>query len=513
MAGKPNFKNRTLCKGDNLDFLRSINSKTVDLIATDPPFQKGMDFHSTPDSMAAGSGFQDRWFWDEEAQGAWLSMLDNGDENVIHVVEGSRKSYGDDMGAFLCFMAVRLIECRRILKETGSMYLHCDPTASHYLKELMDAIFGRDNFRQELIWKRSSSNAKGSQHASRSYGSNADFLLFYSKTDKYVFHNAYQKLTDAEMKKAFPHIDDKGRRYNTQTPLWCSKSMGARPNLCYDYKGFSAPHQSGWRISKSRLEEMDANGLIIWREGKNPLRKSLASDYKGKPLGNIWIDIPNVSGKVDTGYATQKPLLLYERLIMASSNKGDIVLDPFCGCATTCVAAERLGRQWIGIDLWEDAYDVTIKRLEDEGILAVAGTVRQDVLFTKGEITRQLKPFERTDDMMEGAPYLKAKMRKFDDSKRERNHHTREQMVEIIQDRDGDACQGCGIVLPLRYYELDHINPRSDGGSDLVHNRIFLCAPCNKLKSNNMTISGVRKQNKKEGFMVDELALNDLRSR
>ena len=148
----PNFKNRTLFHGDNLDFLRAMNSECIDLIATDPSFNKGRDFHATPDSLAKGTKFQDRWSWERDVHEEWLDLITDDHPNLMSVIQNSRKTYGDDMGAFLCFMAVRLISMRRVLKPTGSIYLHCDPTASHYLKMTMDAIFGRRNFQNEFIW-------------------------------------------------------------------------------------------------------------------------------------------------------------------------------------------------------------------------------------------------------------------------------------------------------------------------------------------------------------------------
>ena len=150
--GVPNWGNRTLFHGDNINFLRAMNSESVHLIATDPPFNKGKDFHATPDSLARGASFQDRWSWDRDVHQEWVDQITDDFPKVMNVIEGSRNSYGDDMGAFLCFMAVRLLEMHRILRTDGSIYLHCDPTASHYLKELMDSIFGHKNFLNEIVW-------------------------------------------------------------------------------------------------------------------------------------------------------------------------------------------------------------------------------------------------------------------------------------------------------------------------------------------------------------------------
>ena len=461
-GGQPNFKNRTLCEGDNLHFLRSINSKTIDLIATDPPFQKGKDFHATPDSLAAGSSFQDRWTWDNSIEGLWhKTLLDKGDENVAHVIEGSRKSYGDDMGAFLCFMAVRLIECRRILKDTGSIYLHCDPTASHYLKELMDAVFGKENFRNEIVWCYT-----GPSNTKKWFPKKHDIILYYVKSDDSLFN-----------------------RDNVLVP--------------YDKKSVA-------RFSKQYKESKGASSIF---KNSHDLEHIQGLFKAGKCPEDWWSDITPVGRlkKELTGYPTQKPLALYERIIKASSNKGDFVLDPFCGCATTCMAAERLERKWIGIDLWDKAHECVIQRLHDEGKLAKPGQVRQDILFTEGEITYVNEPFERTDDMMEGAPYMPHKMKKFDDSKRKKNPYSREEMIEMILDRDGKLCQGCGLDVPIWLYELDHIRPRAEGGSDFVENRILLCGSCNKIKSNTMTLGGLRKELVKVGKMINERALKLLK--
>lgn len=524
MDGTPNFKNRTLCHGDNLPFLRGMNSKTIDLIATDPPFNKGRDFHATPDSLAAGSSFQDRWAWDDDAQGAWLAMLDHNDDNVMHVVEGSRKSYGDDMGAFLCFMAVRLIECRRILKDTGSIYLHCDPTASHYLKELMDAVFGRDNFRNEIVWKR----ATAKNNTTKKMGIMHDTILYYVKTTQAPFYPIYLPHDPAYIKRAYRHQDKHGR-FRTGDLTAPSNT----PNADDKWRGISPGKKRSWNAPVNfpphvikpstynnvsvyeRLDILDKLGLIYWpkKTGGTPQFKRYFSTSKGRRQNDMITDITHLESQSseNTGYATQKPVALYERFIIMSSKRGDFILDPFCGCATTCVAAEKLGRQWIGIDLWDKAHECVIQRLEKEGFLARPGQVRQDILFTEGEITYTDRPFARTDDMMEGAPYLKCRLKNFDTSRRTRNPHSREEMIKICLDRDGPACQGCGITLPARYYELDHKSPRADGGSDLVDNRLLLCAPCNRLKSNNLTISGIRRNNKKAGFMVDERKLRDMR--
>ena len=211
-----------------------------------------------------------------------------------------------------------------------------------------------------------------------------------------------------------------------------------------------------------------------------------------------------------TGYPTQKPLALYERIIRASSNPGDVVLDPFCGCATTCVAAEKLGRQWIGIDIWDKAHKVVIERLRKEGFLARPGEKRQDILITRGEITYVKKPLKRTDGGTEAVPFLEPKMKMFDD--KERDPHTNQEKRLILLEQYGPCCQGCGIKLHERYLELDHKEPRSGGGSNLLRNRILLCGPCNKLKRDWYTLVWLRQENKKLGYMINEKVLAPLKS-
>ena len=320
----PNWKNRTLYHGDNLRFMQAMNSETVDLIATDPPFNKGRDFHATPDSLASGAKFQDRWSWEKDVHEEWVDQIKDDYPHVMHVIQGSRSSFGDDMGAFLCFMAVRLIAMRRILKPTGSIYLHCDPTASHYLKELMDAVFGKRNFRNEIVWCYNI-GGKGKRWFARKH----DIILFYSKTAKYTFNADDVRIPMRSGSESFGgrlETDEDGREYR----------------LVYGTKD----KQGNTKYYKYYLDE-------------------------GKLPEDWWIDINSIQSgnKERTGWPTQKPLRLYERIINASSNEDDTVLDPFAGCATSLVAAEKLGRKWVGIDLWEKASEVVVNRLQREGLL------------------------------------------------------------------------------------------------------------------------------------------------
>ena len=420
-----NWENRTLFHGDNLTFLRAMNSESVDLIATDPPFNKGRDFHATPDSLAAGAKFQDRWSWEDDVHDEWVDKITDDFPHVMNVIRGSRSSYGDDMGAFLCFMGVRLLEMRRVMKDTGSIYLHCDPTASHYLKELMDAVFGKKNFRNEIVW-----SYKSGGGSRRHFGRKHDILLWYSRN-----HNNYIFNADA-----------------VRVP--------------YDAI-----------IAKKRAH--------LFHE-------------RGKVSGDVWdIARPPNHSKEWVGYPTQKPLELYERILNASSNIGDMVLDPFAGCATTCVAAERLGRQWVGMDIWDKAHEVVIQRLQKEGLAADGDSAG---MLPFGNIHYLTEPPARTDDGDEAAPFLRVKERVREP---EGPKMSRAEMYQFLLTQHGQKCQGCDRTFDdPRYLELDHNTPRSDGGLNHISNRILLCSPCNRAKSNTYTLSGLRRLNSRNGWMA-----------
>ena len=456
-----NFENRTLFIADNLDIMRGMDSGTIDLIYLDPPFKSGKQWKAPIGSPAEGAAFKDIWT-DEDIKYEWHGQIAAEHEELYQIIQASEVTHDKSMKIYLTAMAVRLFEMKRILKPTGSIYLHCDPTASHYLKLILDDLFGKTNFRNEIIWQRASGRAKGSQHESRSLGRDTDSVFHYSKSDAFI-HNAVKRpLTDTETVEKFPCIDENGRRYNTDTPIFRQPSMGARPNLCYEYKGVANPHSAGWRVSKAKLIEMDKAGYIIWREGKRPLRKAYADEYMGQPIGSLWIDIPIASGKERTGYPTQKPLALLDRVIKASSNEGDIVLDPFCGCATACVAAERLHRKWVGIDISPDAEDITKLRLSDE-------VNKSANLFNPlaDVIVRKDAP-ERTDNAEEIA--IQRHLPRYQTYKPE------------LFGRQQGKCNGCQCPFHYRNLTVDHITPQSRGGTDRIENLQLLCAACNSTK-------------------------------
>ncbi|MCY4261108.1 MAG: DNA methyltransferase [Rhodobacteraceae bacterium] len=478
----PNWANRTLFHGDNLPIMRGMNSESVDLIATDPPFNKGRDFHATPDSLAAGARFQDRWSWERDVHESWTDQITDDYPRLMEAIESARYAHSDGMGAYMCFMAVRLLEMRRILKPTGSIYLHCDPTASHYLKACMDAIFGWKNFRNEIVWERIQGAGKRSQYAIRSFGRSTDTIFLYSRGNDYTFNANDVALPYPDISSSFPCHDDKGR-FKRRSPFR-PPGLGPRPNLVYDYKGIAPPHSSGWTVSKGKLQELDEAGEIEWVNGV-PWRKQRPA--VGIIPNNVWKDIPTPAKAEKSGYATQKPLALYERIVKAGSNPGNTVLDPFCGCATTLVASEQSDRQWVGMDIWEGAHDVVIDRMRK-----VIGPLFGDVHYTK-------EPPTRTDDGETAAPFLRVKQKV---KEPEGPRWTRAEMYAHLLDQHGPRCAGCDRLFDdPRYLELDHNTPRSDGGLNHISNRILLCGPCNRLKSNTFTLSGLRRENRKRGYM------------
>ena len=501
-----NFENRTLYHGDNLDFLRGMNSGTVNLIATDPPFNKSRDFHATPDSLADGSRFEDRWSWHEDIHEEWLENIQRDEPEVWHVITAAKEVYGDDMAAFLCWLAVRLLEMHRILTYDGSLYLHIDHTAHAWTKALLDAIFGRSNFRNEIVWRRNESGAKGSQHDASSWGNNADYLLFYTKSNRAVFEpRIVQDFDDQEIRRRYPKVDERGERYHTKLTAWRQPSMGARPNLCYEFHGISPPFETGWRLERERMEEEYAKGNIVIHDGKLE-RRSYLKNYLGVSPGNLWTDkelLLGANSTERTGYPTQKPLALYERIIQASSEEGDMVLDPFCGCATTPVAAERLGRQWVGMDIWDGAHQMVLDRLESEGLaVKIEGANQGDEqrLLTFGDVHYKTEPPVRTDKETTVTPTFRTPTGQASRYPRPRTQHP-----TLLNDI-GPFCQGCGrdYGFDTRVLEVDHIRPKSDGGNDAYDNLTLLCPPCNKEKRDWYTLTRLQELNRQNGHLLPE---------
>ena len=428
--------------------MHGMDSESVDLIYLDPPFNSNRLYSAPVGSKAAGATFEDTWTWNDVDM-AYMEKLFDDYPNMVRFILSVQDIHTKPLSSYLAFMAQRIIEMHRVLKAHGTLYLHCDPTASYYLKIILDNVFGYKNFRGGIIWKRHTSLQKGSQHSAKSWGNTTDHVFCYSKTNKFAL-NPTRALTQEESLKKFKLTDEKGNSYyDDSSHIWSTPNMGARPNLCYEWKGFKNPHPSGWRLSKERLQsEYEKGNIVITKEGKIQRRK-YQKDYKGLPLGNLWTDIDPASGKESTGYPTQKPLALLKRIILASSNIGDIVFDPFCGCATTMVAAQQLHRLWIGIDLSKKSVDLVADRLRDD-----AG------LFTN-YIHRKDAPV-RTDIKIVNPDGKNVK--------------------EKLYEEQAGKCNGCAEDILIKNMEIDHILPRSKGGQDVYENFQLLCGNCNRRK-------------------------------
>lgn len=354
--------------GDNLDVLRNhVKDESVDLIYLDPPFNSNATYNvlfkesgGNP-SDAQAEAFRDTWGWGENAATAYDEVIRTGG-HTAELLRAFRSWLGDSsLLAYLAMMTVRLGELERVLKPTGSIFLHCDPTASHYLKLLLDSIFKHDAFRNEIIWKRKAGRGETNKTAFR-FGVSHDVLLFYASSRSAVFHRQYRPNNPAYIASKFVHVDDSGRRFRLDNLT----SPSLRPNLKYEYKGFQPP-EKGWAVSRETMESMDAEGRVFFPKDptKRLQRKRFLDELEGETVDTLWDDISPINSQAQErlGYPTQKPIALLERVIKAASNPGDVVLDPFCGCGTTVEAAERLGRHWLGIDVTHYAITLIEQRL------------------------------------------------------------------------------------------------------------------------------------------------------
>lgn len=446
---KPNWKNRTMFVGENLDFMRAMDSETIDLIATDPPFNKGRDFHATPESIAKGARFQDRWKWLPEMD-AWLEEIRVGKHSqVASVIETARDVHGKDLGAFLCFLGIRLIVMRRLLKPTGSIFLHCDHSAGHYIKAVMDAVFGRKNFKNEIVWHYQAGTRPG-----KAFGRKHDTIFWYTKSNKWVHNKQGQPVQNPDR---YDQVDEDGRRF-----LWggnWSRTLRRGTRRYYLDEGQSCDD--------------------VWTWVREPEFNSLNSQSKER-----------------VGWPTQKPVALYERIIKAASNKGDLVLDPFAGCATTCVAAEKLGRQWVGIDLWPKAIDIVRDRLSRAAFSdSMQGLTANDVI--------ELRDIPKRTDEGEIVPVSDLPVPEITRRPRD-SFRNKEERKAFLAKHYGDQCQGCKRMFDSpRFLHLDHNTPKSQNGWDHICNMVLLCGPCNGMKSDEKTLKGLRRANKASGWMQE----------
>ncbi|MEN6571414.1 MAG: DNA methyltransferase [Anaerolineaceae bacterium] len=354
--------------GDNLDILRRyIKDESIDLIYLDPPFNSKATYnmlfkeHNGEQSAAQFQAFEDTWTWDQAAALACQEVIERGGE-ISQVLQAFKVIMPEsDMLAYLSMMAIRLLELRRVLKSNGSIFLHCDPTASHYLKIIMDMIFGGENYKNEIIWQRI--NAKG--NVQRKFGAIHDVILCYSKNlGTEIWNQVYRPLDDAYVNSMYRYSDpETGRRYRLDN-LTAPMTRAAKGQI-YDWKGYRLGPSRCWVYAKDKMEELDKAGRIIYSESGYPNYKRYLDENPGEKIPDVWTDISPAFGNENLGYPTQKPIALLERIIESSSNEGDTILDPFCGCGTAITAAQKLGRKWIGIDITYLSILVMKRRLEE----------------------------------------------------------------------------------------------------------------------------------------------------
>ena len=420
----------TLYTNDNLFVLNGLNSNFVDLIYLDPPFNSKRIYSAPIGSKAAGSSFKDMWTW-QDVNEAYLDTLAVKYPSLTRFIATSGEIHSKAMMAYLTYMAQRIIEMHRILKDTGSLYLHCDSAASHYLKIILDEIFGKNNFRNEIIWH----YGARLMHNNKKINCKKDSIFFYAKSDKTLITPPVTEWTREQFiktKRQAVHVNEDGREF-----IWQDAGRG-KPKA---YK----------RYIDEVLE-------------------------KGKAVDDVWaIPALTSSDKERTSYPTQKPLALLHRIIKVSSNEGDMVLDPFCGCATTCVAAQQLGRKWIGIDVEKQAVSILIERLSND-----AG------LF-KDFVNTMIIP-KRTDIEIE-MPSIPVKER-------------------LYKEQNG-LCNACGTEFTIRNLEIDHIIPKAKGGSDHYENYQLLCSSCNKIKGDRPMEYLRLKINTREEMMKSKIVFGE----
>ncbi|MBM3142999.1 MAG: site-specific DNA-methyltransferase [Chloroflexi bacterium] len=364
------METNVLYYGDNLEILRKyIPDNSINLIYLDPPFNSKKSYNilfkenDTQWSPAQIKAFEDTWHWDIKAEATYQEIITKAPMSLAKLISAMREGIGaNDVMAYLVVMATRLIELHRVLKPTGSLYLHCDPTMSHYIKIILDQIFGAANFRNEIIWKRTTSHGDWKQGA-RQLGRVHDTILFYAKSSNNTWNTPFTPFSAEQIEQQYYKVDANGRRFRLVTPT--AKKPGG--DTLYEWKGVRPPKGRYWAYSKGKMAEMDRQGLLYYSSTGQPYIIYYLDERPGVAAQSVWTDITPMSptSKERLGYPTQKPEALLERIIQSSSNEGDIVLDPFCGCGTALVAAHKLNRRWIGVDITHLAIAVMKRRLRD----------------------------------------------------------------------------------------------------------------------------------------------------
>ena len=585
-----NMSNRTLGVMDNLRFLRSLNNDCIDLIAIDPPFAANETFVGRPrpavtdaeiaaeKALARKHGarhdegrdtrVRDIWTWDDNVHPDWLARMEDDYSPAFAVVKAVEACASENEAAYIAFMAVRLIECRRVLKPTGSIYVHCDDHANGFLRLLMDAVFGADNFLNQIIWRRAVAH-----NDAKRYGRIADTVLFYSKSEDRRWNGSAISVpkSEDELKAAYPSEDARGRfrigdltganiRYGESGQAWRGYDVSARgrhwappkasPYAEYIEREFIPAYRNIEGVH-ARLDALDAAGLIRHpKRGVWPGLKRYADADQGNPPQSLILNPTGFTnyrtgGGEFTGYSTQKPLELYELFIKASSDPGDVVLDIFAGCATTAVAAERLGRRWIACDMAYRSWTMLKRRFRLNNIaLSDSAGMRatdqalglglvQDSEVEWGKRAAVLGPDDlpaRDDEDPEPFHNLRQparggrRGRKSARSASWSGRIPKEEAKRLLIDEFGAECWGCGWEAPtfpngerdLAMLEIDHIWARNDaatasaneGGSDELYNLALLHPTCNRTKSNRMTLEQLRRKNADDQRLYK--GLNDL---
>ncbi len=427
--------------------MRGMNGASVDLIYLDPPFNSKANYAAPIGSKAAGAAFKDTWGLDD-VNLAWHGEIKHEYPGMYSLLIATREIHGDSMMSYLIYMAVRIMEMRWLLKSTGAIYLHCDPTASHYLKLLMDSVFGRANYINEISWTRTVPKNDYLQGAVN-WPRTRDVLLHYRVSSSYAgFNQPFSPLSKESADKQYRKVEpETGRRY--QLTSLSAPGAGTRGHPQYEFLGVTR----FWRYNEEKMNDLLKQGRVIQTgPGRVPRYKRYLDESKGVAIGDSWSDISAVQGqsRERVGYPTQKPLALLHRIIQASSEKGGMVLDPFCGCATACIAAEQLQREWAGIDISSKAADFVKDRMEREVRLFYQGAHRTDVPA-------------HTD---------LGKIIRYSDEKNRR----------WLYGEQGGYCNGCEEHFAPRNMTVDHIIPRAKGGTDHISNLQLLCGACNSLK-------------------------------
>lgn len=427
----PNFRKRTVYQGDCLEVMRGLNSGTIDLIATDPPFGKDRNFMSTPGDMKGNErsvGFKDRWRWIDLQDGSVSDLTQSSDQRLWELIGVIDRNVGETMAAFATFIAVRAAEMHRLLKPDGTLYWHCDYKAGHYVKAVLDVIFGESNFADEVVW------FKGSRGTPRSTGFQHEHetILRYSKSSAPTWNTIKGEYRERSLKR-YNKVDEEGRHYAA--------------------------------IKRQR------------RDGETYYGRTYP---EGKLQGDV-VDIATLASRAKerTGYPTQKPLKLYRLLIEASSNPGDWVLDPFCGCATTLDAAEQLERNWIGIDTWDGAIGEVHKRLGNKKARREKNLPSRT---DEGEIAiNRVLPLETDAEPVSSKELTVRQLKR-----------------EKLRGRSIDKCWTCESHFPADELTIDHDPPSSRGGRNIHLHTELLCEPCNGQKGDDKTRAVLRSEKRRD---------------